>query len=304
MSILTASSSRPVTSILSFFVLFKSFLLLVAFAATLSPDYDTSTSLFFHSSNSTAESLPVLSLAHRLTRWDGIYFVAASRPNGLVYEQQWAFGPAGLPALVSFLARICRRAGHGPLIITGAGLEPLLAITIAHVSHLVTALGLYHLTLRLSRDTRLALLSSLLHIASPAGLFLSAPYAESPFACLTILGHLLAVSSFQTSLKGDVCLIVAGAFYGVSTLFRSNGLISGLLFAVEAVTALLHLIQGPRASDLRRLVAAVTGGLLVAAGLVVPQIFAWKIYCSPEALRPWCSNLLPSIYTFVQEAYW
>lgn len=291
---ITPTLSRPVTSIVSFFVLFKGFLLALAYIAALSPDYDTSTALFFQSQTTDGQPPTTWSIAHRLTRWDGIYFVAASRPNGLVYEQQWAFGPAGLPALVSFMSNALGRIS----------LEPLIAIAVAHVSHLVAVLALYHLTLRLSRDKRLALLSSLLHIVSPAGLFLSAPYAESPFACLSLLGHLLAVSSFQSSLKGDVILVAAGIVYGISTLFRSNGLISGLLFAVEAVMALAAFLQQQRLHHVRRLVAALVGGVCVAAGSVVPQFFAWKLYCGVEATRPWCSSLVPSIYSFVQEAYW
>jgi phosphatidylinositol glycan class V len=186
----------------------------------------------------------------------------------------------------------------------GADLEPLLAVTVSHVSHLVAVLVLYHLTLRLSRNVRLAVLSSMLHVVSPAGLFLSAPYAESPFACLTLLGHLLAVSSFDQTVKGDVCLVGAGVLYGISTLFRSNGLLSGLLFAVEAVLASVALLKFKKGDDVRRLMAAIIGGLFVAAGSVIPQYFAWKLYCSAETPRPWCSRLVPSIYTFVQEAYW
>jgi phosphatidylinositol glycan class V len=297
------TSTWPVISIISAFVLFKGFILLIASAAALGPDYDTSTSLFF--ARSTSGTLPsAASLAHRLTRWDGIYFMAAAYPDGLLYEQQWAFGPAGVPALVSILARLCGRTGHGSTTPLAAELEPFLAIVVSHVSHLVTVLALYHLTLRLSRDVRVALVASLLHIVSPAGLFLSAPYAESPFACLTMLAHLLAINSFDATLKADLSLIGAGVLYGISTLFRSNGLISGLLFAVAAVSAFLSFVTQGRAVDVRRLIAAIIGGVCVAAGSGVPQYYAWQTYCSLGSPRPWCSRLIPSIYTFVQEAYW
>ncbi|KAK0384705.1 hypothetical protein NLU13_7183 [Sarocladium strictum] len=301
MGVFKLTSTRPIGSIISFFVLFKGFLLCIALTAAFAPDYDTSTSLFFQRNNP-EPAVSAFSLAHRLTRWDGIYFVSAAQPNGLLYEQQWAFGPAGLPALVSLLARLCGRTGQGPLAFPS--LEPLLAIVISHVSHLAAVLALYHLTLRLSRDVRLALLSSLLHIVSPAGLFLAAPYAESPFACLTLLGHLLAVRSYEASRKADLCLVGAGVVYGVSTLFRSNGLISGMLFAAEAMIAFISFLKTHKPSDIRRLCAAVTGGLFVAAGSIVPQYFAWRVYCGTVVLRPWCSRLIPSIYTFVQEEYW
>jgi phosphatidylinositol glycan class V len=112
------------------------------------------------------------------------------------------------------------------------------------------------------------------------------------------------VSSVQSSLKGDAALVAAGVVYGISTLFRSNGLISGLLFAVEAVTSLLGVLQQRKLQHARRLIAALVGGICVAAGSIVPQFLAWRLYCGDEDTRPWCSNLVPSVYSFVQEAYW
>jgi phosphatidylinositol glycan class V len=77
-----------------------------------------------------------------------------------------------------------------------------------------------------------------------------------------------------------------------------------MLFAVEAMGALIDSIKHRRATHVRRLFAAIVGGLSVAAGSIVPQYLAWDIYCNTELSRPWCSRLLPSIYAFVQEAYW
>lgn len=290
-------------SLTAVFAAWKALLLAVALGAAAGPDYDTSTSLFFDHVYGTAATVPAL--ATRLTRWDALYFMHAARA-GYVYEQDWAFGP-GLPSLVSGLQSILRFLGlpaHGVL-------EPLLAIAVAHGSHLVAVLALYRLTVVVSNDRGLAYVASVLHILSPAGLFLSAPYNESPFACLSFVGNLLIAISLEGNsdgMKRNAAIVGAGVIFGVSAIFRSNGVLSGLLFAVEVVRCLLAFKDGPSPARLLRTVAPGIGGLCVAAGFVIPQAVAWKRYCGAEAhvveLRPWCTRLVPSIYGFVQEEYW
>lgn len=296
---LIAPDSRPFLSLAAAFAAWKAFLLAIALGAAAAPDYDTSTSVFFAAVYGPAA--PVPALAARLTRWDALYFVASAH-RGYVYEQEWAFA-AGLPTLVRAVGR---------LLGVGAGIwEPGVAIALAHVSHLVAVLALYQLTVVVCADRRLAFVSAAVHILSPAGLFLSAPYAESPFSCLSFVGNLLFALGFKAgpdTLRRNAAVVGAGIVFGLATTFRSNGLFGGLLFAVEAVQGLLAFANGPSFSKMLRLVAPVVGGLFVAAGAVVPQAVAWMRYCggnSPEAdLRPWCSRLIPSIYTFVQEEYW
>lgn len=299
MSLLAPTTARPLASLLVFFCLWKVFLLLIAFSAAVAADYDTSTSLFFRLAVGPSETPAVSSLAQRLTRWDAIYFMSAAR-DGQVYEQEWAFGP-GLPTLVSILDRLLPSWLSETL---GVSWQPLLGIGLAHFSHVVAVIALYQLTLRISNNAKLALTTSLLHIISPSGLFLSAPYQESPFTCLAYLGNLLYARSLDETGFDDLFLVGAGALYGLSTTFRSNGLLAGLLFAVEALTRFVRLVHERRWSHAQRIAATIMGGLLVASGSVVPQFVAWKRYCADEGSRPWCSNLVPSIYTFVQKEYW
>ncbi|KAH6887587.1 GPI mannosyltransferase 2 [Thelonectria olida] len=299
---LNPSSSSPLLSLSLSFTLWKSFLLLIALAPTLfTTDYDTSTSLFFAILYPPNSSIPAL--ASRLTRWDALYFMRSAR-TGYVYEQDWAFA-LGLPKVVTTLGAAL------DLDLTTSAWEPLVAIVVAHASHLIAVLSLYQLTLVVCKDKRLAYLASTIHILSPAGLFLSAPYAESPFSCLSFVGNLLFALGFKTdrdSLRRNACVVAAGLVFGLSSTFRSNGIFSGLLFAVEAVQCGLAFVNKPTFSHMMRLVAPVVGGILVAAGLVVPQALAYMRYCMPDVpeaeLRPWCTRTIPSIYTFVQEEYW
>jgi len=216
---------------------------------------------------------------------------------GKVFEQEWAFG-VGLPVVV-------RGVRH---LLGVDALEATVAVVVSHVSHLVAVLALYQLTVLVFGNRRLAFLAAAVHIFSPAGLFLSAPYAESTFSCLSFIGNLLFAIGFKNgpdSLQRNVAVVGAGLAYGISATFRSNGLFGGILFAVEAIKNLLTLTNGFTISKVLRLVAPVIGGLLVAVGFVAPQVIAWMRYCNVEGeLRPWCVRLMPSIYTFVQEEYW
>ncbi|RBR17191.1 uncharacterized protein FIESC28_06693 [Fusarium coffeatum] len=291
---LTDYKTDPVLSLTTTFTAWKSLLLAIALGASVGPDYDTSTSLFFDIVN-----IKPTSLATRLTRWDALYFMHDAA-NSKIYEQEWAFG-IGMPAAVR---SICEILGLQTW-------ESLVAIGISHVSHLVAVLALYQLTITLCNDRKLAYLAAVVHILSPAGLFISAPYAESPFACLSFIGNLLYAISLKNSpdsLKRNLAVVGAGLSYGVSCTLRSNGLFGGVLFAVEAVRCFLALFNGFTFSKVVRLISPVIGGLLVAVGFVAPQVLAWMRYCNGESIdgeqRSWCGHRIPSIYTFVQEEYW
>ncbi|KAF5617658.1 GPI mannosyltransferase 2 [Fusarium sp. NRRL 25303] len=289
--------TNPISSLTAAFSAWKGLLLAIALGASVGPDYDTSTSLFFNIVH--GPTTPVPALATRLTRWDALYFMHDA-VKGKVYEQEWAFG-IGLPAVVR---------GINVLFGLEEGWDAIIAIAISHVSHLIAVLALYQLTIVLCNDRKLAYLAAAVHILSPGGLFLSAPYAESTFACLSFVGNLLfalGLKSSPDSMKRNISVIGAGLLYGVSCVFRSNGLFGGVLFAVEAIKGLLALLGGFSFSKVLRLVAPIIGGLFVAVGFVAPQILAWMRYCSVqdnEEQRPWCTRPLPSIYTFVQEEYW
>lgn len=298
------SLETPVKSLTTLFVAWKAVLLAFALGAVIGPDYDTSTSIFFEILYGSKAHVPYLATV--LTRWDALYFVQYAR-QGYVFEQQWAFG-AAMPAAVRAVMGLI----PSWLVDTDAVvIEPLVAIALVHVCHLTAVLALYRLTMLLSNDNKLAFVASALHVFSPAGVFLSAPYAESPFAALAFVGNLLfalGIKNKREPMKRFVLIVGAGIVFGLSTSFRTNGLASGALFAVGAINCLMALMKEPSVGRVLALAAPGIGGLCVAAGSVIPQYFAWKRYCHdalPElGPRPWCSRTIPSIYEFVQEEYW
>lgn len=191
----------------------------------------------------------------------------------------------------------------------GAVPEAVAGIAVANAAHLLSALVLYRLGQVVWRDQTLSLVAALLHVVSPAGLFLSAPYAESSFALLSFSGYLLFALGCRAEhrpTRRDLYTILSGIFFGLATAFRSNGILNGVPFAWEVLRNLPRLSQRPT-DTLRRLSALGVGGVCVAAGSLGPQAAAYLRFCSgasgPEG-RPWCQGYVPSIYTFVQSHYW
>lgn len=161
-----------------------------------------------------------------------------------------------------------------------------------------------------------AFVTAALHIFSPAGLFLSAPYAESAFSLLHFTA-LLAYCKSNAFLNGrrhrllqdDLYLIASGLFFAGAAMMRGNGLLSGIVYLYDLVTMLPLLLPVPiprHLGNVRHLAALVLSGLLLALGFASPQVVAYLEYCSGEAgpSRPWCTAIPPSIYTFVQSHYW
>jgi phosphatidylinositol glycan class V len=186
-------------------------------------------------------------------------------------------------------------------------LEPLIGIFVANMSHFLSALVLYKLGLTVSKKSRVSLVAAVLHILSPAGLFLSAPYSESTYALLSFLGYLFfakAVLSEKRTAAHDVSLVASGLWFAFAVNFRSNGTLNGIPFAIELFR---ELSRQPTLNSIRRRLALLAGGSAIVLGFLIPQVAAYWTYCynvlEPE-VRPWCARRLPSIYSFVQEHYW
>ncbi|KAF2842075.1 glycosyltransferase family 76 protein [Patellaria atrata CBS 101060] len=308
----------PVKSLVLLWTAWKLVLNLVAILSPF-PGYDTSTTILLNSNRLVGEhENPILhSLSSKrwisnFVKWDAIYFSSIAQ-RGYIFEQEWAFG-WGFTRLISLITRFFSK--------TELDVSPdrtaWVGVSISHVSHLLSVLVLYCLVLSLKHQSKIpkvAFITAVLHIISPAGLFLSAPYGESLFSLLNFSGFLLYVLSRRTPLsvsrrrlKDDVFLLVAGVCFGLATTIRSNGLFSGIIFAYDVLTSLpniLKILQDP--IELRRISCTILGGISVAIGFMMPQWIAYSEYClvgSATLQREWCTRTIPSIYTWVQEKYW
>lgn len=202
-----------------------------------------------------------------------------------------------------------------PLVVKDA----FTGILISNASHFAAVIALHQLTYHIIPSTELtkrqaAFAASCLHIISPAGLFLSAPYGESTFAMLNFSGalsYVLAIKArFQS--KPDVMTVamwtlLAGGCFGLSATIRSNGVLAGLFFAWDAIEVEGSLQPTQLIRNFKVLgtfAATICAGILVGIGFAAPQVVAYVEYCTGENSRPWCTKLIPSIYSWVQDYYW
>lgn len=165
-----------------------------------------------------------------------------------------------------------------------------------------------------TRISSFCVLAASLHIISPAGMFLCAPYAESPFSFLNFAGYYLYAKGMLKHSEGrenqrDCLILFSGVLFGIATTFRGNGLFSGLLLVWDALASGVRIVRSAKiASNIRHLSVVSMSGLLMACIATVPQYLAYQEYCvrgnADIDNRPWCSYWIPSIYTWVQMHYW
>lgn len=191
-----------------------------------------------------------------------------------------------------------------------------MAVGISHLSHFLSVLALYALTKTIfgaetHTQRAFCLVSAALHIISPAGAFLSAPYGEPLSSFLNLTGFYLYLSAILNEDTGrqitrDAKFLAAAVLFALATTVRSNGILSGCLFAYDAVLGFARVVtRGFSLETVRRLFVIVLGGSIVALGMVGTQYVAFTTYCTdPDSSRPWCKQLIPSIYGWVQAHYW
>lgn len=223
----------------------------------------------------------------------------------------------GISFLVLFGQMLTATAVFHPFeSLGGAGRTALTAVVLSHLVHYLSVLALYRLSTNVFGDRSptqrlLSYLSAALHVISPAGAFLSAPYGESLFSFLNISGFYVYSSSLYDDRSGarawrDVKVLTAAALFAAATMVRSNGILSGFLFAYDALLQLGQLVSRGLCMDrVIRLAVVVLGGCIVAVGMILPQVAAYATFCMSEGVsRPWCQWTIPSIYGWVQDQYW
>lgn len=166
----------------------------------------------------------------------------------------------------------------------------------------------------MTRRSKLAFLTAGLHIISPAGMFLSAPYAEGSFSFLNFFGFYCYAQTLEDHLMisralRDILVVLSGVIFGIATTFRGNGLFSGLILVYDAFACVTQILQNKDVkSRVRRLIVVCLSGTLMACIAAIPQYLAYDEYCNVRnlngRLRPWCSGWIPSIYGWVQSEYW
>lgn len=186
------------------------------------------------------------------------------------------------------------------------------------MAHFLSVLLMFYLVDNLfatqsEKSSAVALVAAVLHIISPAGIFLSAPYSESIFSAVSMLGLVFYLKSFEYRVHGNSLprngfIVTSGLLLGCATVLRSNGLFNGLLFLWDAAAVFVTIMgSGLTVRRVLELASIATGGICIGLGFVLPQYLAYREYClndSGPPLRPWCVGTMPSIYAWVQSHYW
>ncbi|KAJ9608673.1 ER membrane glycoprotein subunit of the GPI transamidase complex-like protein [Cladophialophora chaetospira] len=253
---------NPIVTLFGIFVAWKSLVALIVLTAP-GIGYDTSTSLSFSNRNDNgASDLPAIMHSPwlKFVRWDAVYFTHMS-DEGHVFEQEWAFG-----------------IGLSELGLTHRLSSVVAGVLLSHLSHWLSVVQLWSLVNALSGeqkdgDSRLAFNTAVLHIISPAGVFLSTPCSESLFSFLSMSGFLSLVYALrqfdkQQTLAGSSAMVRAGFRFCAATMVRSNGILAGLPLLIEAITSALSILtKGLTKVRTAYLASLVATGLLVGVGL-------------------------------------
>jgi Gpi18-like mannosyltransferase len=113
-------------------------------------------------------------------------------------------------------------------------------VLLANLCHFGSVLALYQLARTAQRASprrdQIAFVTAALHVCSPAGIFLVAPYSEALFSLLSFTGLWAYAYGFQSSssLLQVPTTLLAGGLLAVSATVRGNGLLFASIFAYDA----------------------------------------------------------------------
>lgn len=240
-----------------------------------------SATAFFPFNDSTELLFPQKSIWTKLLepfiRWDAVYYFLIAR-DGYVHEKMHAFYPF-YPYLMKYLAHILPFGDCDyKLVLSG--------ILISNLSHLVSYISLYHLTLHLFGDYRMAYQSSIFFLIQPASIHMTTLFSEGTFAALVITGMWSFVHGYDAA---------AAILFSLSGLVRSNGILLSGFFLYRSVFLF---------KTVRRLCKDVTLALISASGGCLYLLSCHQKYCTREEKAEWCYRTIPNIYSYIQAKYW
>ncbi|EMR10094.1 hypothetical protein PNEG_01844 [Pneumocystis murina B123] len=221
-----------------------------------------------------------------LVRWDNIYFITLAH-RGLLFEQEWAFGP-GFPYLVRLFT-------DSIFLDKSLYNYALVSIIISHLFHFFSIFILYHLTFKIYKSRDMAIVTSLLYLISPSGIFLSAGYSESLFSFVTFLGFIFFEEGYN---------FLAALTWCIASTIRSNGILWSIFFLNSVFVYIYKFLKSPRFCLFFKIVKFGIYSTIVCTGFFWIQYHAYIKFCRKKKQRNWCFKRIPSIYSFVQSYYW
>jgi phosphatidylinositol glycan class V len=199
-------------------------ILLSILSSQIVPTYDLSFQVIADPSNH-----PSSTIFESLCRWDGVYFIRLAQTNLIYeYEQFHAFFPF-LPKIIHFLTHSITAPLNTEIIAAAIPRSHyiIVGVLFINITFIATAYVFYHLTLALYNNERKAYYSTVLFCLSPASIFFSAIYTESPFALFSFTFMLCHVRLQECiNVKQIVPWWLLCTMCGVlATFTRSNGIV-------------------------------------------------------------------------------
>lgn len=254
--------------------------------------FDTSSELIIQNLSSTSSSksyynVIITTILNKLIVWDSVYFNDLFI-NPIQFEHQFVFCPGWIQLIKLFNIKNYYTA-------------QLTSILISNLCHFASVITLYYLTKEM--DMKFGLVSGLLMIISPAGVFLTGNYSENLSNLLTLLMFLTYYKSINfndvkqpsnKSITNILGYIISGIFCAINFTVRANGLLLGVIYVFD----LYHFIQNKSSSQI--ILSIITGSILFMTFLMT-NIYHYIKFCPG---REWCNNTFPSLFQFAQHHYW
>lgn len=234
----------------------------------------------------------LLDVVDKLVTWDAVYF-ADMFANGISYEHQYVFCPLWwrlvrlLPVAKGFYSRL------------------LAATLLSNLCHYLAAVVLYHytylvfLSARIFSAEKMARVSLVLFVVSPAAAFMTAPYSEpaaalASFACLWARELALAsrVLGSRAHIRSKSLYVASGLLAAIAFGFRANCLLLGLIYMYDVAQ------MWPRP------VYPVAAGSVLGAAFVAVQVLPYMNICWGSDRGEWCNSTVPSLFAYAQSHYW
>ncbi|XP_071104836.1 GPI mannosyltransferase 2-like [Haliotis cracherodii] len=265
-----------------------------------------------------------------LRRWDAVYFIHVAE-HGYIYENAIAFFPL-YPVMVGKIADVFYCFSFAGQIMSKLNLCLIIGVALNVYFFTKSASTLFHLGVQVLKDERLAYKAALLFCITPASIFMTAPYSECLFTYLFFSG-LLAFASGDT--------MKAAFWFGLSASTRSNGLVAiGFILFRRAKGFMSSMQQATKARfetmtekgmmmasmTYLYLTPAIVAVVLCAGPFCLYQYYIYRIFCLSndadlpnhlvrygrsqnyklvsDAPSPWCSQLLPLSYSYIQKHHW
>lgn len=262
-------------------------------------DYDTSNHLNLHGdclSQTSLENQQPSPLLHRLVVWDSVYFLRIAR-CGYEFEQTHAFFP-GFPTVIRYVALGIRRMW--PLVDIQSSLS-LAGLLVSNLCYVVSIVLFHRVSLRVLGSESLTALATILYTVPPSSVFMTGAYTEGLF-CMCTMGALWALFCQESIWGGAVCI-------AASCMTRSNGVLHiGFLghFALRGIVRSCLESNNRNRKVLIGILKLVAASCIAVFPLLHFQMQGYQRFCEVNngLERTWCRKSVPSIYGFVQEAYW